>query len=128
MYEIITNFRLQLCIDMVLNQPFWYLSKVLLVFLVFSCRKTHRSLKFLLNYCPNTSLKVLQSTVVSMIPRLRRTRHAQFSRSPSRTTGNPHFFRKQLVREMRKTNLFEFSREHLELTVVYLFKISCSLV
>ena len=39
MCEITTNFRLQLCIDMVLNQPFWYLSKVKLVFLVMSCRK-----------------------------------------------------------------------------------------
>jgi len=46
MCEITTNFRLQLCIDMVLNQPFWYSSKVKPVFLVISCRKTWHSLKF----------------------------------------------------------------------------------
>ncbi len=32
MREITTNFRLQLCIDMVLNRSFWYLNKALLVF------------------------------------------------------------------------------------------------
>ena len=46
MSEITINLRFQLCIDMVLNKPFWYLSKVLLVFLLISCRKTQYSLKF----------------------------------------------------------------------------------
>ncbi len=39
MYEIATDFILLLCIDMALNQQFWYLSKVFFVFLMISCRK-----------------------------------------------------------------------------------------
>ena len=47
MFEITIDFRLQLCIDMMQNQPFWYLSKVQLVFLVISCREIQCSLDFL---------------------------------------------------------------------------------
>jgi hypothetical protein len=69
---ITTNFRLQLCIEMMPNQSFWYLNMALFVFQIISCRKTLCSLCILLKCWPNTSIKVLQSTVVSMIPRLRR--------------------------------------------------------
>ena len=57
------NFRFQLCIDMVLNKPFWYLSKVLQVFLLISCRKMQYSVNFLLKCWLNTSIKVFQSAV-----------------------------------------------------------------
>ena len=47
MCDITTNFRLQLRIDMMQHQSFWYLSGVLLVFLVISCREIQCSLDFL---------------------------------------------------------------------------------
>ena len=96
------KFQLQLRIDKMLNRSFWYLSKVLLVFQVISFLKCW----------PNTSFKMLQSAVASIISQLRLLGPPNFLVHLHKKPEICIVSRKHMVREFRKTDLSEFLTDH----------------
>ena len=86
MCKVTTHFKLNMCIDMMLNKPFWYLSKVLVLFQMISCRKTRPNLNFLLKCWLNISIEMLQSAVIIHVCPIAKNAITSFSDCPFRSS------------------------------------------